>query len=828
MIPMFFNFLGRSVQRAWYLWIAAWLLLLIGTWYFAPSWNVVAQDKEFAFLPRDSPSIQAEETFKKAFPNDHLASSIVLVLSRTEDTPGHLEKDKTFIQDVLEPGLRDIANSEGGLADQPVTDTSNADPFATPAEPVKENLEHSIMATIHTPNAPVIGDLLVSPDHKALLVVVELTTEFLSRDNWPTIEHIEAYVRQLRQDGKLPAGTQLNVTGSAVIGRDHTQAELYSARSTTWLTVVLVVVLLVLIYRAPLLAFIPLCTVFLAIQLALNVLAILSHYHWIILFQGLQIYITILAYGAGVDYCLFLTARYKEELDRGTSPQEGVARAVGDVGHALTASAATVICGIAMMAFARFGKFHEAGLAIPLGLFLVLCMTLTFSPALLRLAGHWAFWPQNTRKSDMAGRETETAPQSGFILSELGLAWERIGSYLLRRPGRIWLVTVVCMVPFALFAGVNYGRLSYDVIGDLPSNAPSVAGTQALQEHFPPGILGTSTVVLINRNVDFGKPRGRAVIEEVTDRLQAQKNELGLYDVRSLTAPLGFTTQADLKDHKETIREKARERYLGYLGANEDIVVTRLELVFKDNPFARNGFEDLDRCEQAMRDALPADVRADTSLAVVGTTASVRDLSHVMATDRVRIEVLVLASVFVILIVLLRSFVVPVYLLLSVLFSYYVTLGVTIGLFWMLDPHGFTGIDWKVAVFLFTILIAVGEDYNIFLMTRVHEEDRNYDPKKAVTHALTRTGPIISSCGIIMAGTFGSLLAGTLTEMKQLGFALAFGVLLDTFLVRPVLVPSFLILWRSSRLNPTHWFQKTSPGPGVTTQTGTRKTQTAS
>jgi RND superfamily putative drug exporter len=143
---------------------------------------------------------------------------------------------------------------------------------------------------------------------------------------------------------------------------------------------------------------------------------------------------------------------------------------------------------------------------------------------------------------------------------------------------------------------------------------------------------------------------------------------------------------------------------------------------------------------------------------------------------------------------------VPVYLLLSVLFSYYTTLGVTFAVFYLLDPAGFSGIDWRVAIFLFTILIAVGEDYNIFLMTRVHEEQQRHGPVRGIAQALDRTGPIISSCGIIMAGTFASLLAASLTEMKQLGFALAFGVLLDTFVVRPVLVPSFLVLLNTGRL----------------------------
>ncbi|TMQ30740.1 MAG: hypothetical protein E6K70_23720, partial [Planctomycetota bacterium] len=152
-----------------------------------------------------------------------------------------------------------------------------------------------------------------------------------------------------------------------VVGRDHTRAQRDSARATEVLTIILVIALLVIIYRAPLLALIPLATVYVAVQLSLNVLAIMARGGWITLFRGIEIYITILAYGAGVDYCLFLTARYKEELDR-FHPADAVARAVQGVGAALVASAATVICGIAMMMFAEFGKFRQAGFVIPLSL----------------------------------------------------------------------------------------------------------------------------------------------------------------------------------------------------------------------------------------------------------------------------------------------------------------------------------------------------------------------------------------------------------------------------------------------------------------------------
>jgi len=184
----------------------------------------------------------------------------------------------------------------------------------------------------------------------------------------------------------------------------------------------------------------------------------------------------------------------------------------------------------------------------------------------------------------------------------------------------------------------------------------------------------------------------------------------------------------------------------------------------------------------------------------IGPTASIRDLKTVTDRDQRVVDSLVLLGIFLILVALLRQVTIPVYLIVSVFFSYLVTLGMTFTVFWALNPSGFAGLDWKVPTFLFTILIAVGEDYNIFLMTRIREEQVIHGPVKGVAVALTKTGSIISSCGVIMAGTFSSLMAGTLAGMHQLGFALAFGVLLDTFVVRPILVPAFLVLYYEGRL----------------------------
>jgi RND superfamily putative drug exporter len=342
--------------------------------------------------------------------------------------------------------------------------------------------------------------------------------------------------------------------------------------------------------------------------------------------------------------------------------------------------------------------------------------------------------------------------------------------------------------------------------------------------------MGPATILLVNPHADFSSARGRAIVRRLTKRLRTQRQELGLADIRSLSAPLGINKQAadslskigvPRQTRRKAMQKLAQEYYVTDLGEHAKIG-TRLDLSLAQSPFSRESRENLSRVEQAMRANLREGNCPDCQLYSVGVTARVRDLAAVMQRDQRRIDILVLAGVFVILILLLRRFLISLYLLLSVLFSYYTTLGVSFVVFWLLDPQGFTGLDWKVAIFLFTILIGVGANYTIFLMTRIDEEERRRGPVRGITAALDRTGPVISSCGIIMAGTFASLLAGSLTEMKQLGFALAFGILLDTFVVRPILVPAFLILWHRGQLRLPDGTRKDPPHPAGIVHSGVR------
>ncbi|MCA9054646.1 MAG: MMPL family transporter, partial [Planctomycetaceae bacterium] len=573
---------------------------------------------------------------------------------------------------------------------------------------------------------------------------------------------------------------------------------------------------------APILAMIPLVTVGISVPLTLKILSVLAGWGWIGVFTGLEVYVTVVVYGAGVDYCLFLIARYREELDRSGSLVEAIQAAVGHVGAALATSAGTSIFGIGMMAFADFGKFRQAGIAISLGLTVVLLSALTFTPALLHLCGRWAFWPDLRRERLDAGAGWLPTFSLTRFLSEqewLDRFWEKVAALLLKRPATIFVATVLALLPAAFIGWFFQSHLSYGLLTDLPQRDPSVLGAKAVQEHFPAGVAGPMVVLLQHPEFDLGRrsdgtggktdyklSSGIEISRGLVESLRPHLAEVGIADIRCQGYPFGLETRAGQLDKRfnkvgfrKALSQGAWNMYACITGPHAGTVM-QFDVISDRDPFVRDSINQLDRVEAAILAAVPEQFRDGVQIYTLGPTANLRDLKLVTDRDRVLIDVLVVVVVFVLLVALLRQPGICAYLLLTVVFSFLVTLGTTYLVFRLGVGEEFAGLDWKIPLFLFTILIAIGEDYNILLMARVAEEQPRHGRINGVLVALTRTGGIISSCGIIMAGTFASLMTGTLLGMVEMGFALAFGVLLDTFVVRPILVPAFLILLYSGRL----------------------------
>ena len=791
----FFSKLGEFVVRAWPAVLIVWIAAVVIASIAAPPLDYVAETEEFAFLPAESSSHLAEQLFRKAFPDSYCPSRIVIVATRES---GITPQDEDFLDDSVDETDQspEHPNRKFELYEQLLDHLHEQDKL--------ESKESRIISGIRTFRDPNVGSLLISRDGKARLILVELTTEFMDGRNRIPVGKIEDLLKDEEFSKAIPQGLSIQLSGEASVGRDMINAAKDSAKATEWLTFILVLVLLGAIYRSPALAFIPLVTVVVAVKLSMSLLILMATQKWVVLFQGIESYVAVLMYGSGVDYCLFLIARYKEEIDAGVSYDEAVSNSVSKVGAAIAASAGTVICGIGMMIFAEFGKFRDAGVAISFGLTIVLVASLTFTPALLRLTGKWAFWPQLRTERVSGGWISSTSLWSRLNeIHWLQNTWEIVGRALLKMPMAIWIASMLLMLPFAIVGVLFYSHLSYGLLSDLSADSPSVRGTQAVRAHFPAGATGSITVLLRNDQVDFSdEATGLAWIDELTESLStdSKKAELQLADIRTASRPLGGTEERILDMPAGGRRRVAMQKSQEYYVSSADLAnhVTRLEMTAELDPFARDSIDQLTRLEAEIQRLLPAELKSGTSVLVSGSTASIRDLKAVTDRDQIRIDLLVVISVFFILVLLLRRVALCTYLILTVLFSYLVALGATYTFFWATDPQ-FAGLDWKVPMFLFTILIAVGEDYNIFLMTRIDEEQLKHGPVKGVIEALSKTGRIISSCGIIMAGTFASLCAGSLKGMIQLGFALAFGVLLDTFVVRPILVPAYLVLLHSGR-----------------------------
>ena len=757
-----FSFLGRlAVNHPWKI-CAGWVVAAIGLTLVAPNWRDQAQDDDIRFLPPTYPSVRGYQLLEKAFPQDIFASRAVFAIERPD---GPLTADDFTLVDRMAAALTALMKAEPGLQ----------------------------ITSVVSRREPLIGNRLVSADKHCTLIQVSLGTPYMATQTRDTVDRAEAAARPILTDAG-PSAPVLYVTGAGGIGRDLIAASAASLDDTTAATIVLVVVVLLLVYRSPLLALIPLLTIGIATWVAMQVLALVTLIPGVQLVNVSQVFAIVLIFGAGTDYCLFLIARYREELETGDTPRSALGRSVRRVGGALAASAGTVMVGLGLMGFAEFGKIRSAGPVIALGLAIALAASLTLTPALLRLTGRAAFWPRRIR----------TTPKTDGV-------WEYLSRQVVKRPVLVWAVALLLLLPFA---GLGLCvRPTFRATGDLSPNANSIRGLDVIQKRFPAGETGPVTV-LLTAKTDWDSPRGRETIEFLCTGFPYLGN---VAEVRSMTRPLGKplptlpvvpvdklknplagllrSAQKELGGLLAAPLKKATEHYATRIatgGGTE--YVTRLDVVLRSDPFDAESVKTLTEIETWLRTQKPDGVeRAEC----YGVTVHARDVEKVVESDRVRVNGLVLAGVFLILLVLVRKPWLALYLLATVLLSYYATLGVTtlFAMAWYGKP--LFQVEWRVPFFLFTILVAVGEDYNILMVTRAIEERARHGVVEGLRRGLARTGGTITACGVIMAGTFGTLMLGGLGTLIQIGFALSVGVLLDTFLVRPFLVPAFmLIVWK--------------------------------
>jgi putative drug exporter of the RND superfamily len=563
---------------------------------------------------------------------------------------------------------------------------------------------------------------------------------------------------------------------------------------------VFIVVLLMVIFWSLLAPLLTLAPAFLSVTISGGLVAEAAQ-HGLKVSDMAQLLLIVLVLGAGTDYGLFLVFRTREELRAGLTPKDAVARALARVGESITFSAATVIAALLSLLAATFVLYSDMALPLVIGIGVMLAAGLTLLPALLAIFGRAAFWPSKT--SAGSGRT--------------GL-WGAMAARIVRHPAATLAAGVIV---FGLLAAASFGYKAGGFGGQTtgPAGSDSAAGNALLAEHFPAAAANPTNVVL-RLPAPAWQP-GQAValatatraltsnplLRGVTGPLDPAGTSLTPAQYSALHAALGPAGALPAVPPAGT-RASLYEAYratANYVSADGRVVLLDVGLAAGDPDTT------------GAMNAIPA-VRADTAAlarsigatawGVAGQAPAQYDVSATSSSDLARVIPLAIVVIGVLLALVMRSLIAPWYLIVSVALSYFAALGLSVLVF--IDIRGAAGLDFILPFLMFLFLLALGEDYNILVMTRIREEARHLPLGEAITRALTVTGGTVTSAGLVLAGTFAvfAIVGGRGSGgsmVIDVGTGIALGILMDTFLVRTLLVPSTVALlgrwnWWPSRL----------------------------
>ncbi|MEV6665926.1 MMPL family transporter [Streptomyces nigra] len=557
-------------------------------------------------------------------------------------------------------------------------------------------------------------------------------------------ERISPAVESIRDVvGTGGAGLAVHITGPGGTSADF--AEAFEGIDSTLLfaAMTVVIVMLLITYRSPSLLLVPLVSVIVALFTAQALIYLLARHGGLTVNGQSAGILTVLVFGAGTDYALLLVARYREELRRHDDRHEAMARALHRAGPAVIASGATVVVSMLVLLAAEMNSTSGLGPVAAIGVAVALIAMMSLFPALLVIFGRWIFWPVIPRLG------TENPDERGV--------WARLGRRIAHRPRVTWVATAVALAicSLGLIQLRAEGLSNADAFTDKPD---SITGQEVSERYFPAG-SGDPLVIVSNRTQAVQV--GRAVAETegvVPTSLGLPPGTRPAWDGKVLFEAT-MTAPADSQAAKETV--------------------------------------------ERVRDAVHAVPDADAK--VGGGTAALLDMDRATTHDNILIIPLVLLVVLLILCVLLRALIAPLLLVGTVILSFTAALGISALAFRHVFDYAGEATDFPLFVFVF--LVALGIDYNIFLTTRIREEATHQGTRPGVVTGLAATGAVITSAGLVLAGTFAALGTLPMVAFAEIGFTVALGVLLDTFIVRSVLVTSLFLdvgpsVWWPNRLEP--------------------------
>ncbi len=698
-VDRLFSGLGRAVVRFRFLVVGAWIALIVVSAITLPSLGSEVNSNNSQFLPSSSPSVRAADLAAPILGSPTSTSQIYVVAARSGS--------------MLTPA------DEAALAR--LVGALRSVPHVTSARLLSVSKDGQAAQVLN------IADVNVTDVSAQTKVVNDIIATF---------DHIGA-----------PPGLDVHVAGNVATNVANNTNSQKTGKQIQALSILFIVVLLLIVFRALLAPLVTLIPPVFALAVSMRFIGGLGA-HGLKVSQITQLLLIVLLLGAGTDYGLFLVFRVREEIRTGLGPREAVVRALVRVGESISASAGTVIVALLTLLLASFGLYRDLGIPLAVGVAVMLIAGLTLLPALLAIFGRALFWPSGLNQ----GGEREGA-------------WGRVAARLVRRP-LVTLCSGVALFGILALAALGYSSGGFGGSIAAPAGSDAAAGNQLLAEHFPETSANPALLVFqypeplwanaepiataesaLQASGDFSRlsgplnPNGTAITPSELVQLH---RELGPPGALPAVPSPSSSVDRDLYD--------AYRATAGYI--SEDGRTAQFQATLTAGAqSSTEALQSTPHIRAVVSDAAQRSGAVDSGLA--GQAAALYDISSTSTSDLLRIVPVAILAIAVLLALVLRSAIAPLYLIVSVALSYLAALGVSTIVF--IDIGGQGGLTFILPFLMFIFLLALGEDYNILVMTRIREEAHRRPLREAVVRAVGRTGPTVTSAGLVLAGSFAVL-----------------------------------------------------------------------
>jgi len=644
-------------------------------------------------------------------------------------------------------------------------------------------------------NISVVKEQAISSDGQVEEILIGTSTSGFSNSATTTVTKIRSLFDQV----SAPDNLDFHLTGTIAESVDTNNANNSSRNNTQLFILLFIIILLFIVYRSLLAPLITLIPAGISLLIASPIIAE-STKAGVQVSPVTQLLLIVLLLGAGTDYGIFLVFRVRESLRGGLDAKEAVIEAMSHVGKVITFSALTVSTALLSLLLASFGFYKGLGPALAIGMVVLLLAGLTLLPALLTVFGRAAFWPMRHKVAS----------------DPLSTTWGRIANRVIARPLTTLIVGLVLLISLS-FGLIGYRTGGFNNSGP-PANSDSAIGSKIITAHFaaansnPEELLFKFNSSVWNRLQVVSQIQklliSSGVFKSIAGPIKIDGSNFNINDLQALYAKLGppglLPESTSLTSNPATAKEYQAYRSVSqFISSNGNTL--QFYGILKAGPVGSTQASEAIPLVRATISRIANDVHASRS-GVYSEDALVYDISNISSSDLHKVVPVVLIVIGILLAILLGSLVAPWYLIITVGLSYLATLGFANIVFVHLSSNS-SGLSFFLPFLLFIFSMALGEDYNILVMSRIREEAHgDVSLRQAITKSIGITGTTVTSAGLILAGTFGVLgLVGGQSEVQQIGYSIAFGILLDTFFVRTLLVPSIAVLlgdynWWPSKL----------------------------